>query len=308
MLKMRAKEVREEGSWYCSMFLCFSFSVLPGSSTSMNFITGSSSGLGPATRRMMVYPSPNLFFKCCTLPRQRNRPFTMMAILVHRASHSSMLCEVRTTERRSLYDTVDTVPQSPASFGVHASGGLVQEHHRWASNESHGSGEFAHVPTAVAPSRLIHVLHQAQLADPPLCNLTDLLVGHTAQDGVELQVLAAGQEVIDGVKLGAVAHVLVHLINLRQDALSSQIGLSSRDSRVSRQHLEGARLSSPIHTKQAEALSWRDAHTEAVHGRHGFTLVHLSELSDLQDVRVASSAQDPLPLFGYVLILLTKWQ
>ncbi len=32
-----------------------------------------------------------LFFKCCTLPRQRNLPFTMMAIRVQSASHSSIL-------------------------------------------------------------------------------------------------------------------------------------------------------------------------------------------------------------------------
>lgn len=32
-----------------------------------------------------------LFLRCWMLPRQRKRPLTMMAILVHRASHSSML-------------------------------------------------------------------------------------------------------------------------------------------------------------------------------------------------------------------------
>lgn len=47
-----------------------------------------------------------LFLRCWTLPRHLNLPFTMMAILVHRASHSSILrhtehsvsakCEVRT--------------------------------------------------------------------------------------------------------------------------------------------------------------------------------------------------------------------
>lgn len=35
--------------------------------------------------------SPHLFLRCCTLPRQRNLPLTMMAILVQSASHSSML-------------------------------------------------------------------------------------------------------------------------------------------------------------------------------------------------------------------------
>lgn len=52
--KIRAREVSEEGSWYCSMLRCFSFNVLPGNSRSMNSITSRRSGSGPATRKMMV--------------------------------------------------------------------------------------------------------------------------------------------------------------------------------------------------------------------------------------------------------------
>ena len=40
--------------------------------------------------------APYLFFRCWTLPRHLNLPFTMMAILVHKASHSSMLTHTRT--------------------------------------------------------------------------------------------------------------------------------------------------------------------------------------------------------------------
>lgn len=40
---------------------------------------------------MCVFCLPHLFLRCCTLPRQRNLPLTMMAILVQSASHSSML-------------------------------------------------------------------------------------------------------------------------------------------------------------------------------------------------------------------------
>lgn len=39
---------------------------------------------------LCIFP-PHLFLRCCTLPRQRNLPLTMMAILVQSASHSSML-------------------------------------------------------------------------------------------------------------------------------------------------------------------------------------------------------------------------
>lgn len=58
--KMCVSDVHEDGSWYCRMFRCFSFNMLPLSSLSMNFMTGWRSGSGPPTRRMMVYPSPNL--------------------------------------------------------------------------------------------------------------------------------------------------------------------------------------------------------------------------------------------------------
>lgn len=61
-------------------------------------------------------PPPHYrFLRCCTLPRQRKRPLTMMAILVHSASHSSMLpgwggrCEAHS---RDLHPT-RAVPPHP---------------------------------------------------------------------------------------------------------------------------------------------------------------------------------------------------
>ncbi len=47
-----------------------------------------------------------------------------------------------------------------------------------------------------------------------VADLTHFLLGHTPQDGVKLEVFSASQQVIDGVKLGTVAHVLMHLIYL----------------------------------------------------------------------------------------------
>lgn len=104
---------------------------------------------------MCVY----LFFKCCTDPRQRNLPLTIMAILVQRASHSSMLNKKRFSaiivpSGTHLYrisnhnkvrahplpvggqnysspllgDTEDAVPQKPFSFRVHTSGRLILYH------------------------------------------------------------------------------------------------------------------------------------------------------------------------------------
>lgn len=45
----------------------------------------------PPTTTSGPAPTHYRFLRCCTLPRQRKRPLTMMAILVHSASHSSML-------------------------------------------------------------------------------------------------------------------------------------------------------------------------------------------------------------------------
>lgn len=100
---------------------------------------------------MCVY----LFFKCCTDPRQRNLPLTIMAILVQRASHSSILnkkkcsiiitqvirlCSISNLNKGGAHplpvggqnyssalfgDTEDAVPQKPFGFRVHTSGWLI---------------------------------------------------------------------------------------------------------------------------------------------------------------------------------------
>lgn len=53
--------------------------------------TAVSAGVATTPRRLPWPPPQYLFLRCWTLPRQRKRPLTMMAILVQSASHSSML-------------------------------------------------------------------------------------------------------------------------------------------------------------------------------------------------------------------------
>jgi len=48
-------------------------------------------------------------------------------------------------------------------------------------------------------------------------DLADFLLRHSSQDGVELEVLSAGQQIVDGIKLRTVAHVLMHLMDLCLD-------------------------------------------------------------------------------------------
>lgn len=47
-----------------------------------------------------------------------------------------------------------------------------------------------------------------------VADLTDFLLWDSSQDGIELEVFSARQQVVDGVKLGAVSHVLVHFVDL----------------------------------------------------------------------------------------------
>lgn len=47
-----------------------------------------------------------------------------------------------------------------------------------------------------------------------VADLTDFLLRHSSQDGVKLEVFSASQQVIDGIKLWTVAHVLMHLVDL----------------------------------------------------------------------------------------------
>lgn len=47
-----------------------------------------------------------------------------------------------------------------------------------------------------------------------VADLTDFFLWDSSQDGIELEVFSARQQVVYGVKLGAVSHILVHLIDL----------------------------------------------------------------------------------------------
>lgn len=43
-------------------------------------------------------------------------------------------------------------------------------------------------------------------------HLTNFFLRHSSQDGIKLEVFSAGQQVIDGIKLRTVAHVLMYLV------------------------------------------------------------------------------------------------
>lgn len=57
----------------------------------------------------------------------------------------------------------------------------------------------------------------------------DLRLGHPSETSVQVQVLSAGQELIDGVELRAVAHVLVHVQYLCLGAGKADRRLSMRE-------------------------------------------------------------------------------
>lgn len=65
----------------------------------------------------------HLFFKCWTDPRQRNLPLTIMAILVHRASHSSILNQkstiiIQVTHVYRLFLTIIRTEHAPYLWEV----------------------------------------------------------------------------------------------------------------------------------------------------------------------------------------------
>ena len=87
-----------EGSPYRSLVAHSSLSVASGTLRSMSLRTASIAP-SPPTRRSSEYPAPCSLLRRCMGPRQRNFPATMIPARWHSASHSSMLCDVRTTAR-----------------------------------------------------------------------------------------------------------------------------------------------------------------------------------------------------------------
>ena len=61
----------------------------------------------------------------------------------------------------------DDVPDAVSGAGVHAGGGLVQDHQAWAANEGDGDGEFALHAARQGAHPLVPVgVHACFLQDP----------------------------------------------------------------------------------------------------------------------------------------------
>lgn len=138
-------------------------------------------------------PLQNLFFKCCDDPRHLHCPFTSTVIRVHRASHSSMLCEVRTTDLPSLRNLMikfhklrlvaGSMPVVGSSyfqqkqmkisklhfwiwkehFSFASYNALTQKYDARVSNQSQRCAQFSLIATAQLHRLFVNVLNEVQL-------------------------------------------------------------------------------------------------------------------------------------------------
>lgn len=140
---------------------------------------------------LMVSKNPleNLFFRCCVDPRHLNSPFTMIAKRVQRASHSSMLCDVKTIDFPVLrtFDTIfhkflfapGSIPVVGSSnklkslnlqFHLHQSFSICLEQNKWinftqinqhgVSDQCYRCAELSLVAAGVFFNLFVDVLHK----------------------------------------------------------------------------------------------------------------------------------------------------
>ena len=76
---------------------------------------------------------------------------------------------------------------------------------------------------------------------------------------VQLQVFARCEGVVQCVELGTVSESLLYSAQVFQNTVPLKKGFSRGRSKVTGQHLEGRRLTSSIHSKQAETFALRNA-------------------------------------------------
>eukprot|EP00123_Amoebidium_parasiticum_P018721 comp24269_c0_seq1/m.45257 comp24269_c0_seq1/g.45257 ORF comp24269_c0_seq1/g.45257 comp24269_c0_seq1/m.45257 type:complete len:377 (+) comp24269_c0_seq1:783-1913(+) len=132
----------------------------------------------------------------------------------------------------------------------------------------------------------------------------------TAEAAVHFEGLPAREVFVQGVKLGAVADPLTHLLQVRDDIVPINRHLPSRGRVVTSQHPERCRFSGTVHTQQTKTLTGADSESDVVNGQLGLLLarflrVDLCKIANLHDVVCCVCAREQALAFGGDVFVVT---
>lgn len=108
----------------------------------------------------------------------------------------------------ALRDFLDNRPHKAAGFRVHSCRRLVEKNNGWVANDGNTNGQLALVSTRESTCGFVSVLCQVKLFNGVLNDLLNLVLSHSLDFGVEVQVLNNGHQCEDRVVLGTITDEL----------------------------------------------------------------------------------------------------
>ena len=167
--------------------------------------------------------------------------------------------------RAAVRELPDRLPHLEASLRIEAGGRLVEEHHRRAPDQAHRDVEPPAHATRVgrdAPSASF----DEREADEQLVSDPSGLA-EAAQPGDQLQVLAAGQDVVDRRELAGEADRLADLRGLCDDVEPVHGSRAAVGPEQRREDLHDRRLARAVRTEEGEDAARLDFEVDASQDR-----------------------------------------
>ncbi len=105
---------------------------------------------------------------------------------------------VSSRRRAVSYQTPEDVPELGSASWVEASGGLVEEQHRWGGDETHGKVQTPPHPARVRLGDPITGVTEGEPVQELVGDLEDVGERKTVQPPDQPDVLPAGEQLVDG--------------------------------------------------------------------------------------------------------------
>ena len=159
---------------------------------------------------------------------------------------------------------LDLVPQRGAALRIQAGRRLVEEEDRRAVHERHRQVEAAFHSAGVAADLAIGGVGEPDALQQGGSALGALRLAQPVEPGLELHVLAAGEEVVERRLLQRGADVAAHVGALVGDVEAGDRRAAGRGRQQRREHVHGGRLARAVGPEEAVDLAGRDGQIDAV--------------------------------------------
>ena len=190
-----------------------------------------------------------------------------------------------------LIELFDVIPDVPSRLWVKAYGRLVKEQDLGLVHEAPADLQPPFHPSGVIPHYYVGLVLQLDKLQDLGYLLGPLLLAYLVKYRMKLEVLSAGQVIVDGRVLEHDSYVLSHIVLLPPYVVPRDAGIAGRRRQQGCQHLYRCRLPGSVRPQQAEYLALAHIKRDVINSLKAPKL--LGDLVDLYYVVHDFTLSDP---------------